>query len=282
MSARRDVIRLEQAYRTGTAGLRALPDFLIIGAQKAGTTSLYRYLTRHPDVRTPPRRLCSEVHYFDRNYSRGTPWYRSHFPFEVLRRLRWPIRGSFKVGEKSPYYLYHPLAPSRVGDLLPDVKLIALLRNPISRAFSHYVHQRRKGREPLSFDDAVRSEEDRLRGETNRVEACPDYHSFAHQHFSYLDRGIYVDQLARWMRHVPRSQMLILRSEDFFESPRQTYADVLEFLRLRLVWPRTYPAYNASKGATAMHPATRERLREFFTPHNERLYAFLGRDFGWS
>src|SRR5215208_8528317 len=128
-------------YGKATAKLRPLPDFLILGAQKAGTTALYAYLRWHPQITGPS---FKEVSFFDRHYARGERWYRAHLP----------MRRSSIVGEASPSYLFHPLAPERVAQMLPNARLVALLRNPVDRAFSHYQHEVALGREPLSFEAA--------------------------------------------------------------------------------------------------------------------------------
>src|SRR5436189_26280 len=125
--------------------MRPLPDFLILGAQKAGTTALYAYLRWHPQVTGPS---FKEVSFFDRHYARGERWYRAHLP----------VRRRAVVGEASPSYLFHPLAPERVARMLPEARLIALLRNPVDRAFSHYQHEVALGREQLSFEDALAGE----------------------------------------------------------------------------------------------------------------------------
>ncbi len=122
-------------YRRLTSGSRRLPDFIILGAQRAGTSSLYYYLSQHPQILPAVRK---ELHFFDDHYRRGLGWYRSQFP---TRGARGTI-----TGEATPYYLSHPHAPARIQRLLPQARLIVLLRNPVERAISHYFfevsHQR--------------------------------------------------------------------------------------------------------------------------------------------
>src|SRR6187200_1451927 len=149
------------AYGTATARGRPLPDFLVIGAQKAGTTALYAYLRWHPGITGPS---WKEVSFFDRHWWRGEAWYRGQFPLRAGGRL---------VGEASPSYLFHPLAPERARSLVPDAKLIALVRNPVDRAYSQYQHAVALGREPLSFEDALAAEDERLVGEVERLLADP-------------------------------------------------------------------------------------------------------------
>ncbi|HEV2894458.1 MAG TPA: sulfotransferase, partial [Actinomycetota bacterium] len=166
--ARRAARWSAQAYARPTAGLRLLPDYLIIGAQRAGTTSLHRYLIQHPGVRTTLR--TKGVHFFDTAYGRGMSWYASRFPTKltawyVARRHGVELR----TGEASPYYLFHPHVPARVAEHLPQVRLIALLRDPVGRAYSHYQHEVARGFETLSFEEAIEAEPARLAGETQRM-----------------------------------------------------------------------------------------------------------------
>lgn len=247
--------------RLETAHLRQPPDFIIMGTQRGGTTSLYHYLTEHPDIGAAFRK---EVHFFDRYYDKGLEWYLAHFP----------MRGEFPiVGEASPYYLFHPDVPERAREAVPHAKFIALLRNPIDRAYSGYQMKVRRGVETLSFEDAIDKERERLSGSDDPV-------SLPWRHYSYLKRGLYVDQLKRWMSVFPREQFLILKSEDFYENPGWVLNQTLEYLGLRSWNPASFKAYHLSEYAEVA-PATRKRLAEYFAPYNQQLYAFVGRDFGW-
>src|SRR5947208_1771215 len=135
------------------AGLfRADPNFIIIGAQRGGTTSLQAWLGSHDEV---VRARGKELHYFDLYYERGRGWYREHFPY------RFRLHGRL-TGEATPSLLYYPPAVERVARDLPKVKLVALLRNPADRAWSHWWLVRSKGEEPLEFADAIASEAERL------------------------------------------------------------------------------------------------------------------------
>ena len=249
-----------------------LPDFIVIGAQKCGTTSLYRYLTGCDGVVRPQSK---EVHYFDVNYALGIDWYRSHFP-----RLR-ARRGRRITGEASPYYVFHPEAPARVREAVPSVRLIVMLRDPAERAVSHYHHEVARGREPLALPDALEREPERLRGEVERMAADPAYASFEHRHFSYLARGVYADQLERWCSLFAPEQLLVLHSERFFAAPREELRRTLDFLEVNSEPPPNLEPQNARDYPTAS-PAVEARLRRYFAPHNERLYGLLGRDFAWS
>ena len=249
----------------------ALPDFVLIGAQKGGTTTLYRLLGQHPSVRPAARK---ELHYFSTQYARGLDWYRGCFPDAEASP------GTI-TGEGSPYYLFHPHSPRRMAETVPDVRLIAMLRNPVDRAYSHHRMLKNMGEEPLGFEEALEAEEGRLRGELEKMLADELYVSFDHQYFSYLSRGLYVDQLLRWSGFFRRDQMLVLRSEDFFERPMETLNQVLAFLGLTKWEPEEWEIVLKGEYDGGMNPQTRRRLKGFYRPHNERLYEYLGRDMGW-
>jgi Sulfotransferase domain len=257
-------------YGRATASARPLPDFLIIGAQKGGTTALYAYLRRHPAITGPS---WKEVSYFDRHYERGEAWYRGNFPNRVRARGK-------LVGEASPSYIFHPLGPERVKALVPEARLVALVRNPVERALSHYHHEVALGREPLSFEDALDAEEERLRGEKERLAADSSYFSRAWWSHAYKARGRYAEQLERWLAVFPRERLLILPSEDLGGEPERTHARVLDFLGAaphRLdAYPRVY-----ERQYEAMSAETRKRLAAEFEAPNRRLYELLGRDLGW-
>jgi hypothetical protein len=270
---------LLRVYRRATGRLRMMPDFIIVGAQRAGTTSLYRYLTAHPSVVAASRK---EVHFFDIGYHEGLSWYRSHFPLRARKRYRERMRGRlFRTGEASPYYMFHPHALRRIAAALPHVKLIAILRNPIDRAYSQYHHEVRGGHERLPFEEAIDREPERLRDELPRLLADERFYSAAHQHHSYLSRGIYARQLRELYRlGLGDDRLMVLQSETFFADPGREFPRVLEFLGLPEWRPPTFERFNVLR-YDQMGLATRERLRRFFEPHNRELYALLGRDLEW-
>ncbi len=270
---------LRWRWRLTTAPLRRLPDFIIIGAQKSGTSSLYSYLARHPMVDAASKK---EIHFFDdRAYHRGLNWYRAHFPVRMrLFRAR-PREGRAPItGEASPYYLAYPNAAERVASAVPRVKLIVMLRNPADRAISHYQHQRRKGREPLDLEQALRSEPERIRGERDRMIRDKAYYSYNFWAYSYLTRGVYADQIGQWMDHFGHDRFLFLKAEDFFASPSSEYNRVLRFLGLPAHDLGVYGRHNTG-GYAGTDTGIRQWLQDYFRPHNERLYELIGVDYGW-
>jgi hypothetical protein len=267
-----------RTYGRATSPVRPLPDFLILGAQKAGTTALYAYLRWHPEITGPS---FKEVSFFDRHYASGERWYRAHMPARprqwVARRRhgRWPL-----VGEASPSYLFHPLAPERVAALLPHARLIAVLRDPVARAFSHYQHEVALGREPLSFEDALAAEEERMQGEADRMTRDPTYFSDAWWNHTYVARGRYAEQLERWFSVFPGDQVLVLFSNELLQQPAETYARVLEFLGVGSHELTSYPRI-FSRDYGEMSPATRSQLEDAFAGPNTELASLLGQELPW-
>jgi hypothetical protein len=283
MPVRAGAKRALRTYGAATASLRPLPDFLIIGAKRGGTTSLYHYLQQHPGIASPfpATAQIKGAHFFDTGYARGTSWYRSHFPTtahraRMERRLGHPV----VVGEGSPYYLFHPHAPARAAELVPHAKLILLLRHPVDRAYSHYKTRVRMKVETLAFADAIAAEPKRLAGELERMLADPGYHSMAHEHFSYLSQGLYLESIRRWLVHFPREQMWIGRSEDFYADPQSICNEVAGFLGLPPFILRETPRYQDT-GGSSLDPALRQTLSEQVAEHNRQLSDFIGLDLGW-
>jgi Sulfotransferase domain len=280
VAARRAAKRASRAAAMPMLALRGLPDFLIIGTQRGGTTSLYRYLQQHPAVL--PAVLNKGIHYFDTNHDKGPSWYRSHFPTSVSKAVRRRGSGADRIltGEGSPYYAFHPLAPARIAELLPNVRSIIMLRDPIARAHSHYQHEVARGFEDLSFEDALIAEEGRLAGEEARIVSDPRYYSFAHQHHSYIARGMYLEQIERWHTLFPRDQLLIIESGGFFADADASYREVLRFLDLP---ERSLPAYEKMNAHSydRMSPRALALLRERYEEPNRRLAEHLGRELPW-
>jgi hypothetical protein len=239
-----------------------LPAFVIIGAQRAGTTSLYEHLMRHPQVRPPVRK---EIQFLTLHWHRGLRWYRSHFPVRRAPRQF--------TGEASPYYLFHPDAPRRAALVLPSTRFIALLREPSARAVSHYLHNRARGVEPLDLDEALALETARL---------ADDPTGRHHRLYSYVARGLYAEQVRRW-RAAVGDRLLVLLSDELFDDPRQTFERVQAFIGLDPWEPPDLPAHPTHRSEPAMTPATGRRLQETFASPNRELAELLGRELSaWS
>lgn len=270
----KSLARLEWLFRRLTLPVRGLPQFLLIGAPKCGTTSLFGYLVRHPAIRAP---LKKEVLYFEKHYRLGEKWYRAHFP-SSFRPNGSP---SWITGEASPIYLQHPSVPERVKDLIPEARFIVLLRDPVDRAWSHYRHNLRTNREVLPFEEALEGEPERNREGARQLEVSPQSFPAACFQRAYLNTGHYATHLGRWFKCFPSDRFLILSSEELFASPDSIYGEVLDFLGVSKWSLAAYPAENAARNRKSMNEKTRERLVEYFRPHNHELFALLNREFPW-
>lgn len=265
------------AAGTASAPLRVLPDYLLVGGKRCGTTSLQHYLVRHPAVRRS--HSGKGTHYFDVNYSRGPTWFRAHFPTRLGMALQSARAGTRAVtGEASPYYSYHPAAMARIAAALPDVRLIFVARDPVERAYSHYRYEVRGGFETLDVHAALDREQERLAGEEERLLADPTYVSSAHVHHSYQSRGLYADQLERMHQHVPADRVLVLRFDELFGDLERQLARVFAFLGLPAADLGTLPRLEQGDG-TAVPADVRARLEDFYAAPNERLREAHGIDF---
>jgi hypothetical protein len=258
-----------------TAGLRMTPDFLIVGAQRCGTTSLFRGLAEHPSV-VPPL-MHKGVHFFDTPdaYARGVRWYRGHFPLRTIADRR--ARGRAITGEASPYYMFHPLGAERIAAALPAARLIVLLRDPVERAFSAYKQETARGFETETFEHALELEPKRLSGEIERLATDPDYYSFAHQHHAYLARGEYATQLERVFAAVGTGRVLVIFADHLFavRTQRDAWRRILDYLDLPAWEARRFPHANA-KPSAPMQPELRRRLEAHFAGPDQRLGELIG------
>ncbi|MBO9997408.1 MAG: tetratricopeptide repeat protein [Cyanobacteria bacterium SID2] len=236
------------------------PSFIILGAQKAGTSSLYVYLTRHPKVVSGLRK---EVEFWSWKFRRGMDWYFAHFP-------PLPEGEGFISGEACPGYLDFYEAAERMQDVLPNVKLIVLLRNPVDRAVSHYYHWIRRHQEMLPFDRACK----------DKIRELQDAGSAWNLPSNYIARGMYVEFLKHWFKIFSREQFLILDSEAFYRNPSQTLCEVHEFLGLEPQPLSNYKKYNAGS-YSPVDAETRQYLRDFYEPYNRELEDLLGMSFHW-
>ena len=277
----RGAVQARRIVTAPTAGLRPLPDYLIVGAQRAGTTTLQKHLFMHPDVIQPG--WVKGAHYFDTNYHESASWYRAHFPTSTTRnRAEQRSGGPVVTGEASPYYLFHPEVPGRIAALIPQARIVMLLRDPVARAYSHYLHEQRRGFETLPLEEALATEPERLAGEEDRLHSDRNYSSFSHQHHSYVARGRYHEQLVRYLEHFDREQILVLQSEAFFAEPRKGYLEACRHLGISEWAPNGFDNLNANTYLRPLPEDVRGLLVDKFHEPNERLFELLGESFDWA
>jgi hypothetical protein len=277
-------------FGQATAKWRPDPDFLIIGAKRGGSTSFYYDMLGHSRIcplfprpdHLPKAAATKGIHYFDQNYERGERWYRAHLPSIFAReRLAKRVGGPVVTGEASPYYLFHPAAAERAAALVPEVKIIAVLRDPVMRTYSHWKERRRGGFEQLTFAEALAAEDSRVGDVEDRLRREPGFHSYAHEQLSYARQSEYAPALERWYANFPRDQILILASEEYYSNPQKVLDEAQAFLGLPHEVLVSGEVRNAAAG-DELDPAIAEQLAARFAPANARLQELTGRAFPWT
>jgi hypothetical protein len=269
--------RLMLGWGMVTAPVRMLPDMVIVGAQRSGTTTLFRMLSEHPQVSRPT--LSKGTAFFDLHYERGMRWYRAHFPLKVLAWARSPRRRRLTF-ESCGYYMFHPHAAARIAEQLPQVQVVALLRDPVDRAYSAHRHELNRGFETLDFDEALAAEEDRLEGEEQRLLDDPRAYSFEHQHHAYLARSRYADQVRRLLDTFGPDRVLIMDAEALFADPRGEFTRLCDWLAIDAPEDVEADQWNAQP-RDPLSPERRAQLAAYFAPYDEELSALLGRPLSW-
>ena len=290
---------MKSDVRRATAGgmfgfLKRRPDFLIIGAQKAGTSSLESFLGCHPQINCAVRK---EVGFFnrDRVYHRGPRWYARQFPWRRNPRVR--------LFEATPAYVYYPFVAERIFQFDPRMRLILMLRNPVERAFSAWNMFREMHADPVIRDATIRQYLEEANPEAKEPllamlgqERFPDFHSCVTNEIhalqtgapqalepGFVRRGLYCEQVERFYQQFPRESILILESGELRSRQAETLNRVVSFLGLRQTdWAQApLQDKNVRPYDSPMAEHTRTLLQEFFEEPNARLYSALGRSFDW-
>ncbi len=286
--AGRETVR---AGATATAVARPLPDLVIIGVKRGGTTSLFRDLERHPAMcplvpsarRLPLRENMKGVHYFDTNAHRSLAWYRGHFASAPSRRLHERRHGESFTAEASPYYFFHPLAASRAAAALADTQFVVMLRDPVDRTVSHWAEQTRNGVELLPLDEALAAEPDRVGDDHERLRLGDIATSHAHEQQSYAAQSMYADSLERWFDAVGRERVGVLFSERYYADPAATIAAVTRRIGVTDMPANDQPIHaNAAPRPSSVDADVEAGLIERFAPDVARLEGLLGESPPWS
>lgn len=250
-----------------TSFLRKDPDFMLIGAGKAGTTSLEYYLTQHPKIEST---TVKEIHYFDYGFKNGKGWYKSHFPTIFNKNIS---------GDCTPNYLDHPVAVERIKTQFPKMKFIVILRDPIERAYSQYQHTKRNGDESLTFEDAIKQESQRLQGEIDKIKNDPLYPGTNYNKYSYLERSKYYPQLKKWFEFFDKTQFLILQYETAFIDPKKTMNIIFRFLNLDSFENIKFNIQNTGGNYEKLDSETQNKLKKLFHPFNLKLKKLVNIDY---
>ncbi|WKN46993.1 sulfotransferase [Nocardioides sp. Arc9.136] len=260
-----------------TAPVRMEPDLLVVGAQRAGTTTMFRLLSEHPDLVRPT--ATKGTSYFDDEYHRGPRWYRSHFPVRALAALARPGR-DLRAFECSGYYLFHPLAAERIARDLPRAHVVVLVRDPVERARSAHRHEVARGFESLPFDAAVAAEKQRLAGEEQRLVDEPGYRSQEHRHHAYVGRGRYAEQVQRLVDALGRDRVHVVDADRFFADPVPQFVALQRRLGLSVWVPAAVERWNA-RPADPLPPDEHAELLQRFADSDAALADLLGEEPSW-
>jgi len=260
---------------------RPPPDFVIAGAQRCGTTSLFRALAKHPAMMSNVLD-AKGIHYFDTSYHQNKAWYFAHFPSQAERDSHSAkIEQRAIVGEASPYYVYHPDGAKRMAETIPDTKIVVLLRNPVKRAISHHLHMVWEGHESVEdIDEALNLEAERLKGIDQQLLSDSTFVSRPHQHYSYLERGHYADQLERLYAHVDRENVLVMATEVLVRDSKTSLATIQSFIGLEPDPAIDLEKRNASSKFEPK-PETVARLTEEYAESNKRLASLVDCEIPW-
>ncbi len=260
---------------------RPPPDYVIVGAQRCGTTSLFRALSKHPAM-MPNVINAKGIHYFDTSYHQNLAWYLAHFPSLLERDNHAAQLGQQAVaGEASPYYLYHPAGAARMAQAIPDAKIIVLLRDPVKRAISHHLHMVFEGHEPIvDIDKALDSESTRLKGIEQRLLNDPTFVSRDHQHFSYMARGHYAHQLETLFTHFDRKNVLVMTTDKLISNSESSLSTIQSFIGLEPDPSIKLEKRNASSKFEP-RPETIQRLTDEFAESNQRLKDVVDIEIPW-
>ena len=267
-----------RTIRILTSPFRIGPDFIIIGSAKCGTTSLFDYLSQHPSIVPASKK---EVNFFDYNFDKGYFWYKSHFPTFFLKKFRLLKNKKFLTGEASPLYIFNKDIAQRVYQFNPNIKIILLLRNPVERAYSHYYQLVKNGSIKKTFEESIDLElEQIMNDEFKKIYSKSNQEIFNFLQSSNLQSGIYVDQIKNWTDLFPKKQFLIIHTYDLEHNLDDVISELCNFLNLP-----NFKVKNKSRQNVGRYPTlsnkTKDFLINFYVPHNQRLYDFLGLKYNW-
>ena len=275
--------RLPYSIKHNLPFLGTLPDCIIIGAQKAGTTSLYDNLGMHPNVWLPD---CREINYFNANYGRGLGWYKARFPSKYVKFYEKQVASKpFITLESTPIYFIDINAPKRIKITLPDIKLIFLLRNPIDRAFSHWKMNKRRGFESLDFEQALVEEDARIEKDIQSMHSNPNFllnNTCQLSLYSYCYRGLYFRRIQSWLETFSPSQILTIISEELWQKDGKEFNRTLDFLGLPAEDTITFKkTYGSSRNNLKISNEIRLHLEKTFEEDINLLEQYLGRKTNW-
>ena len=258
-----------------TGFIRVIPDFLVIGAKRCGTTSLYQHLPEHPCISKSPH---DNMGFFNDNFHLGVNWYKSFFPTIFTRNKIKSEFGNFLAFDVTTTYMEEESTANNVYQIKPNMKIIVILRNPVDRAYSQYHLSVRQTAERRSFEDVVEENMNRLNKESHEhYEIKP---KFSVEEDNHLKKGLYALQLRYWLKIFPRENILIVSTEEFESNQQIIYNKIFEFLNIS-----KFEVKNTKKMQKGNYPPikseTRNLLLDYFRPHNHELFELINMEFDW-
>ena len=255
--------------------MRVLPDFLVIGAKRCGTTSLFYHLPEHPCI---PKSSHDNMGFFNDNYHLGVNWYKSFFPTIFTRNKIKSKFGNFLAFDVTTTYMEEESTANNVYQTKPNMKIIVILRNPVDRTYSHFLKNVREKVEKRNFESAVEENMGRMKKESyEQHETKP---KFIVDENNYLKKGLYALQLRHWLKIFPRENILIVSTEEFESDQQAIYNKIFKFLNIS-----QFKVKNTEKMEKGSYPPmkseTRNLLLDYFRSHNQELFELINMEFDW-
>ncbi|MEL6989022.1 MAG: sulfotransferase domain-containing protein, partial [Bacteroidota bacterium] len=224
-SAAKNAILELRAMRGGN---RVLPDMILIGVQKAGTASLFYYLIQHEQVVRP---IQKQTFYFSERPDKSMNWYRSNFPTkQQMSQAAANVGKEVITLEATPDYILYPHIPPRLAREMPNVKLVCILRNPVSRAISEFFYFEKYTNLGISFDEKMKQEMEAFQ----TLNDNKDYQNISEymDRYTILLRGLYDLQIKEWFKYFSKEQILFLSSEEFFKDKNKVLNQITSFMNI--------------------------------------------------
>ena len=265
-------IVIKRGYFGITSPFRTIPNFIVIGVKRCGTTTLYEQLSEHPCIE---KSAHDNLGFFNNNFELGMNWYKSHFVTNFRKKEIERKYGKFATYDVTSSYIQKKKTAQNIFKTLPNVKLILILRNPTDRAYSEYNQNIIDENESRDFTELIKQEINEIQNmENGNLE-------FSSDKINLVKKGIYEKQISPWLEIFPRKQILIISTEEFGEKTTETYDKIFRFLEL--------PEYKIKnkkrhrKGTyEAMDDKTRKILDDFYESYNSKLFQKIEETFRWN
>ena len=260
-----------------TGFIRVIPDFLVIGAKRCGTTSLYQHLSEHPCISRSPR---DNIGFFNENYHLGINWYKSLFPTVFYKKKMESKNKHCLFFDVTSTYMEEELTAKNVYEVNPNQKIIVILRIPVDRAYSHYHVNVKEKSEKRSFEDAIFEEMNRIKSERIIQNKNKNLRVFTPNNIHYLKKGFYALQLKSWFKIFPREQILVLSTEEFQEDQNLIYKKIFDFLNIPNMKIKSTEKMEKGNYIPMKHD-TRNLLLDYFRQCNHELFELINSEFDW-